>query len=46
MWELADNTGATTLQELENMLPFEIDIYSGLLIQRLKRDHENRKRRQ
>lgn len=45
LWELADNTNAVTLGELENMLPFEIDIYTGLLIQRIKRDAENRRRR-
>lgn len=44
IWELADNTKATTIQELEMMIPYEIDVYTGLLIQRLKRDEKNRKR--
>lgn len=39
---IADNTQAASIAELENMLPFELDIYTGLLTRRIRRDAEIR----
>lgn len=43
LFDIADNTKAVTISELELMIPFEIDMYEGLLTKRMKRDDEIRR---
>lgn len=45
LFGIADNTKSVSIAELEMMLPFEIEIYTGLLIQRQKRDEQIRQQR-
>lgn len=43
IFDIADNTQAVTISELEFMIPFELDIYEGLLTKRIKRNEELRR---
>ena len=38
MWDLAENSQSTTIGEIEQMLPFEVGVFRGLLIERAKKN--------
>jgi len=40
LWTIVNTTNAITITELEDMFPFEIEIYFGLLLEQKKKDAE------
>ncbi len=40
LWTIADKTSAITIDKLEELIPFELEIYFGLLMEKIKKEAE------